>query len=89
MAYNWSCRFYRKQFARRITLRDQTVFGIDNFSTGSQDNLDFVKNAVGKKRYSNFTFVQGDICNYDVCIDLISNVDHVLHQAALGSVPEA
>ena len=24
------------------------------------------------------------ICNYDICFDLISNVDHVLHQAALS-----
>tara|TARA_B100002019_G_C21274051_1_gene604117 strand:- start:6019 stop:7023 length:1005 start_codon:yes stop_codon:yes gene_type:complete len=81
--------FIGSNLLEELLLRDQTVFGIDNFSTGSQDNLDFVKNAVGKKRYSNFTFVQGDICNYDVCIDLISNVDHVLHQAALGSVPRS
>ena len=53
--------FIGSNLLEELLLRDQTVFGIDNFSTGSQDNLDFVKNAVGKKRYSNFTFVQENL----------------------------
>ena len=40
--------FIGSNLLEELLLRDQTVFGIDNFSTGSQDNLDFVKNAVGK-----------------------------------------
>ena len=37
--------FIGSNLLEELLLRDQTVFGIDNFSTGSQDNLDFVKNA--------------------------------------------
>ena len=36
-----------------------------------------------------FTFIEGDIRNYEVCNDAVKGVDYVLHQAALGSVPRS
>lgn len=68
---------------------NQKVVGLDNFSTGHQRNLDAVELAVGEEKWNNFTFVRGDIRDYDTCIAVVKDVDYVLHQAALGSVPRS
>ena len=36
-----------------------------------------------------FEFVQGDIRNYETCLTATADMDFVLHQAALGSVPRS
>lgn len=67
---------------------DQGVMAIDNFSVGTEANLDAIAESVGKDRYSkNFRFIEGDISEYDACQAACQNVDYVLHQAALCSVP--
>lgn len=66
----------------------QTVIGIDNFSNGRAQNLTAVRNAAGKY-WSNFTFREADIRNLDDCLEGCKNVDYVLHQAALGSIPRS
>jgi len=67
---------------------DQQVVAIDNFSVGTQANLDAIAESVGTDRYSErFRFVEGDISDYDACQTACQNVDYVLHQAALCSVP--
>lgn len=38
---------------------NQTVIGLDNFSTGYQHNLEDVRAAVSEEQWSRFTFVQG------------------------------
>ncbi len=68
---------------------DQKVIGLDNFSTGSQLNLDEVKSLVSSKQWSNFSFFDGDITDLDDCRQVTANADFVLHQAALGSVPRS
>lgn len=68
---------------------NQKVIGLDNFSTGHQHNLDEVQTLVSVEQWSNFIFYQGDICNLDDCKKACNNVDFVLHQAALGSVPRS
>ena len=68
---------------------DQKVIGIDNFSTGHRKNLTEVENKVSQKRWRNFEMVTGDITDYKTCCDTLVNVDYVLHQAALGSVPRS
>jgi UDP-N-acetylglucosamine 4-epimerase len=68
---------------------DQKVIGLDNFSTGHQHNLDEVKNLVNAEQWANFTFIEGDIRNYEDCQRAVRGVDYVLHQAALGSVPRS
>lgn len=67
----------------------QTVVGLDNFSTGYQSNLDKVQAIVGAEAWSRFTMINGDICDLDTCIQSVSSVEYVLHQAALGSVPRS
>jgi UDP-N-acetylglucosamine 4-epimerase len=67
----------------------QTVVGLDNFATGHQHNLDEVQSQVSAEQWANFTFVKGDIRNFDDCQKAVLGVDYILHQAALGSVPRS
>ncbi|OHU90688.1 MULTISPECIES: NAD-dependent epimerase/dehydratase family protein [Pseudoalteromonas] len=68
---------------------DQKVIGLDNFATGHQYNLDEVQSLVSKEQWQRFSFIEGDIRDYEACKRAVSNVDYVLHQAALGSVPRS
>jgi UDP-N-acetylglucosamine 4-epimerase len=68
---------------------DQTVVGLDNFSTGRQHNLDEVQSLVDPARWSRFRFIEGDIRDPATCRQACAGVDYVLHQAALGSVPRS
>tara|TARA_B100000925_G_scaffold287041_1_gene265673 strand:+ start:772 stop:1800 length:1029 start_codon:yes stop_codon:yes gene_type:complete len=68
---------------------NQKVIGVDNFLTGKKTNLDLVKKNVSDHQWANFKFKEIDITNLDMCQDLFKNVDFVLHQAALGSVPRS
>ncbi|MDI6786579.1 MAG: SDR family oxidoreductase [bacterium] len=67
----------------------QKVIGLDNFSTGHKHNLEDIKEQVGDNAYNFFTLLEGDIRNLDDCEKACKNVDYVLHQAALGSVPRS
>jgi UDP-N-acetylglucosamine 4-epimerase len=59
------------------------VRGLDNFLTGKKENIKgFLDN-------SNFEFIEGDIRDFKTCLRACSNIDYVLHQAALGSVPRS
>ncbi|MFW2006908.1 NAD-dependent epimerase/dehydratase family protein [Acinetobacter baumannii] len=68
---------------------NQKVIGLDNFATGHQYNLDEVESLVSSDQWKNFTFYNGDIRNVEDCQKVCANVDYVLHQAALGSVPRS
>ena len=81
---------------------NQRVVGLDNFATGYQHNLDEVQTLVTPEQWGNFQFIQGDIRKLDECREAMTwtapvgatpssrlPVDHVLHQAALGSVPRS
>ena len=67
----------------------QTVVGLDNFMTGYQKNLDMVRDIVGPEAWSRFTFIEGDIRDIETCHAACQGVQHVLHEAALGSVPRS
>jgi UDP-N-acetylglucosamine 4-epimerase len=68
---------------------DQRVRGLDNLSTGSRRNLEDVREKVGAERWQNFRMTEADICDWGACVDACTQVDYVLHQAALGSVPRS
>jgi UDP-N-acetylglucosamine/UDP-N-acetylgalactosamine 4-epimerase len=68
---------------------NQTVIGLDNFSTGYQHNLDEVRATVGPERWARFTIIKGDIRDFEACRKACERADYVLHQAALGSVPRS
>jgi len=68
---------------------DQTVVGLDNFSTGYRHNLDEVQGLVSEKQWERFRFTEGDIRDLETCHEGCAGVDYVLHEAALGSVPRS
>ena len=59
------------------------VVGLDNFSTGKWENIAHLSH------HPNFSFVEGDIRNFETCGTAVKGCDYVLHQAALGSVPRS
>lgn len=61
----------------------KTVRVLDNFSTGSHQNIDEFKSS------SAFELIEGDIRDSDTCHRAVRGIDYVTHQAALGSVPRS
>lgn len=56
---------------------------LDNFANGFRKNIDLLK------PYPAFEFMEGDIRDAAVCQRACEGIDHVSHQAALGSVPRS
>ena len=81
--------FIGSNLLEKLLLLGQSVIGVDNFSTGYKKNLEQVRNNIDEKHWRNFQFIEGDISRYDTCAKACRNVDYVLHQAALGSVPRS
>ena len=64
-------------------LEHNEVVCLDNFATGHRHNIEkFLSNP-------KFTLMEGDIRDFDTCVQATSGMDYVLHQAALGSVPRS
>lgn len=59
------------------------VVCLDNFATGKRENIE------GFLNHENFSLIEGDIRNLEDCRKAVEEVDYVLHQAALGSVPRS
>ena len=59
------------------------VVWLGNFTTGHKHNLEVSEN------HENFKLIEGDIRNLETCHKACENVDYVLHEAALGSVPRS
>jgi UDP-N-acetylglucosamine 4-epimerase len=63
--------------------KDYKVTCLDNFATGHRHNIEpFLSNP-------NFTLIEGDIRHPETCALAVKNIDYVMHQAALGSVPRS
>jgi UDP-N-acetylglucosamine/UDP-N-acetylgalactosamine 4-epimerase len=63
--------------------KNYEIICLDNFSTGFRHNIEPL--------FSNpdFSLIEGDIRDFKTCENAVKNVDYVLHQAALGSVPRS
>ena len=62
---------------------DNYVVCLDNFSTGKRSNIkEFLS-------HPGFKLIEGDIRNYEDCLNAVSGIDYVFHEAALGSVPRS
>ena len=66
----------------------QTVVGVDNFITGHKKNIDDVLSINPDERLQ-FQFIEGDLRDPEVAKTASKDVDIILHQAALGSVPRS
>jgi nucleoside-diphosphate-sugar epimerase len=73
--------FIGSNIVEELIKKGETVRVLDNFSTGRRTNLTaFVKD---------IELIEGDLQNYHVALKAVRNVDFVLHQAALPSVPRS
>lgn len=66
-----------------LVKRGHKVRCLDNLSNGNVENVDSLMN------FPNFEFIEGDVRNYETCLQVSKNVDFILHQAAWGSVPRS
>jgi UDP-N-acetylglucosamine 4-epimerase len=84
-----SAGFIGSHLLETLLRLNQRVVSLDNFSTGTRDNLRQVEEAVGAEAWKRHRFIEGSIADLDTCQAACRNVDIVLHQAALGSVPRS
>jgi UDP-N-acetylglucosamine/UDP-N-acetyl-alpha-D-glucosaminouronate 4-epimerase len=80
--------FIGSALLERLLDLGQTVVGVDNFITGNKRNLDDVL-AINPDERLQFRFIEGDLRDPEVARKAVKDVDIVLHQAALGSVPRS
>jgi len=81
--------FIGSHLAEALLKLDQQVVGLDNFSTGTRDNLAHLRQSVGEERWKRMRFIEGDIRDLDACREACRGAALVLHHAALGSVPRS
>lgn len=80
--------FIGSALLERLLDLGQTVVGVDNFLTGHKKNLENVLSIHPDERLQ-FRFIEGDLRDLAVCKEAVADVDIILHQAALGSVPRS
>lgn len=77
--------FIGSNLCEALLERGDEVVCLDNFMTGHIENiLPFFEKYTDK-----FKLIVGDIRNMDDCRKAVEDVDYVLHEAALGSVPRS
>ncbi|WP_303237225.1 NAD-dependent epimerase/dehydratase family protein [uncultured Bilophila sp.] len=81
--------FIGSNLLQTLLSHGQRVVGLDNFLTGHQHNLDMVRELVTPEQWERFRFIEGDIRDPGTCRQACEGADHVLHEAALGSVPRS
>lgn len=76
--------FIGSNISERLIKDGHKVVVLDNFSTGLRTNIKELHKLDG-----DFTLVEGDLRDQNTCRDACKNIDYVLHQGALGSVPRS
>ena len=75
--------FIGSNLCEALLEKGNKVVCLDNFATGKRENLEQLL------KDTNFTLIEGDIRKIEDCLKATKDVDYVLHQAALGSVPRS
>jgi len=73
--------FIGSNIAEKLTTSGENVRVIDNFLTGKRENMNSFSDKI--------EFIEGDIRNLDTVNIAMKDVDYVIHQAALPSVPKS
>jgi len=79
--------FIGSHIVERLLSEGNFVRVLDNFSSGKEENLSFVNNY--ELRTTNYELIRGDIRDFPTCKKACQDIDFVLHQAALRSVPKS
>lgn len=77
--------FIGSNLCEALIKRGDQVSCLDNFATGKKENIQALIDQYPAK----FKLIVGDIRNIEDCRNAVKDVDYVLHQAALGSVPRS
>lgn len=80
--------FIGSALLERLLDLGQVVVGVDSFITGHRHNIEEVL-AINPDQKLQFRFIEGDLRDPEVAKAACAEVDVVLHQAALGSVPRS
>jgi nucleoside-diphosphate-sugar epimerase len=72
--------FIGRSIAAALLARGEAVRGIDSFITGKRANL------VGLEAME---FIEGDLADPSVCVQVCAGVEIIFHEAALASVPRS
>ena len=75
--------FIGSNLCEALLEKGNKVICLDNFATGKRENLEQLL------KDTNFTLIEGDIRKIEDCLKATKDIDYVLHQAALGSVPRS
>ncbi len=75
--------FIGSNLCEALTDMGYQVRCLDDLSTGSQKHVDMLSDR------PNYTFMKGDIKDFDTCMEACKGVTYVLNQAAWGSVPRS
>jgi UDP-N-acetylglucosamine/UDP-N-acetylgalactosamine 4-epimerase len=81
--------FIGSHLTQHLLALGQKVVVLDNLATGHQRNLDLVLAQTPAEQQAHLQFINGDITQPEVCQAACQNIDYVLHQAGLGSVPRS
>lgn len=67
---------------------NNSIFGIDNFYSGTKENLEFIKSIDSK---NNFEFIEADIRNFEKINKIVKDkkIEQIYHLAAIVSVQES
>ncbi|MFS4492248.1 SDR family oxidoreductase [Maribacter sp. 2308TA10-17] len=75
--------FIGSNLCKALLENGNKVIALDNLATGQMKNIKPIL------EHANFNFIEGDIRDLNTCHDACKDIDYVLHQAALGSVPRS
>lgn len=81
--------FIGSHLVEALLRHGQEVTVLDDFSTGSTENLELVRREVGAEAASRLVVHRGDVRSPAACQEALRGAQVVLHQAALGSVPRS
>lgn len=75
--------FIGSNLAEELISKGSSVTVLDNLLTGHIENLSHLMG------HPKFSFIEGDIRDFETCRSVVKGCTHVSHQAALGSVPRS
>jgi UDP-glucose 4-epimerase len=75
--------FIGSNIVKELLTREQRVRVLDNFSTGKRENLFEFKES------PNFELIEGDLRSFHTVRTAVKDMDYILHQGALPSVPRS
>ena len=67
----------------------QEVTSLDNLSTGHPANINAILSGLSPIESGHLKQIEGDLADLETCREAVIGVDHILHQGALGSVPQS